>query len=183
MENEIWRSVVGYEGLYDVSNLGRVRALRWRGGHKIHIIHHRVRKNGYVEVQLISNKHTVYHSVHRLVAKAFIPIGKRVSTAERSIIMCCREEIRKAYGFIWVYKGKEANVPRLVERNKPPKSIRVKMTFPDGRVVFYDSVNQASKETGIMNNTIRYSRYHTKRHISWELLNEDTCYSRRISAR
>ena len=28
MENEVWKDVVGYEGLYQVSNLGRVKSLK-----------------------------------------------------------------------------------------------------------------------------------------------------------
>ena len=32
LPGEIWRDVVGFEGLYRISNLGRVNSLRWAGG-------------------------------------------------------------------------------------------------------------------------------------------------------
>lgn len=70
---EIWKDVVGYEGLYEVSNLGRVRNAR-RG--RTIAIHERA--HGYFGVMLCDRKrdkdrHGKHFSVHRLVAEAFIP--------------------------------------------------------------------------------------------------------------
>lgn len=62
--------MVGYEGYYEVSNLGNVRSLR-TGNHLTLSVNN---KTGYVKVSLFkSPKSTKYHYVHRLVAKAFIP--------------------------------------------------------------------------------------------------------------
>ena len=65
---EVWRDVPGYEGLYQVSDLGRVYSVR-RG---------RLRKlndtgSGYVQVTLARNNYRVHPLVHRLVAEVFIP--------------------------------------------------------------------------------------------------------------
>lgn len=70
--NEIWRPIKGYEGLYEVSNMGRVRSLNYR--HKIGNV--QIKKltkdnNGYLRVNLGLNK--IDRLVHRLVAEAFIP--------------------------------------------------------------------------------------------------------------
>lgn len=81
--NEVWRSVVGYMDLYEVSNLGRVRSLdriqynpvaaTHQTLHPGHIMRGRVSNNGYRTVGLrdINGKRKTY-SVHRLVAQAFI---------------------------------------------------------------------------------------------------------------
>lgn len=67
---EEYRPVVGYEGIYDVSNLGNVRSLRRR---RVLIQRTHSKKDAYniVTLRLQDKKST--HLVHRLVAKAFIP--------------------------------------------------------------------------------------------------------------
>lgn len=68
---EEWRDVAGYEGLYQVSNLGKIKMIK-RGRNKILI--GRKRGKGYISVTLTKkgcpNKD---YYVHRLVAAAFIP--------------------------------------------------------------------------------------------------------------
>lgn len=81
MENEVWRDIEGYEGLYQVSNLGRVKSLgRFRkgsGGQMVLVkekfkIHHD-NGHGYKVVSLYKNNRVQTVYVHRLVAAAFIP--------------------------------------------------------------------------------------------------------------
>lgn len=71
---EIWKDVVGYEGLYQVSNFGRVRSLGHDKWHKGRIIkpHYDGRKH-YLFVQIYKNKNSKKINVHRLVAETFIP--------------------------------------------------------------------------------------------------------------
>lgn len=63
---EEWRPVVGYEGRYEVSSLGRVR--------RVKIIFPSKKKHGYMQVSLV-DKAGVRRSLrlHRIVAEAFIP--------------------------------------------------------------------------------------------------------------
>ena len=72
--NEEWRDIEGYEGLYQVSNLGRVRSLNCRG-HKgcIGILTPRLDGKGYEMVALYKEGKARNTKVHRLVAQAFIP--------------------------------------------------------------------------------------------------------------
>ena len=70
MENnsEIWKPVVGYEGLYEISSFGRVKSYKQSKKGKILKIFKD--SNGYFRVTLNTNKQ---YSVHRLVAQTFIP--------------------------------------------------------------------------------------------------------------
>src|SRR5574344_126522 len=70
MENDIWRDIEGYEGIYQVSNLGRVKSEHKRNG--VTILKNRVGNTGYCTLSLYKNKKTKNFSVHRLVALAFI---------------------------------------------------------------------------------------------------------------
>lgn len=67
---EEWRDIPGYEGLYQVSSLGRVKSLHFN---KWKIISQRIRGKGYYAVTLCKNKSQKDFYVHRLVAEAFIP--------------------------------------------------------------------------------------------------------------
>ena len=52
MECEIWKDVKGYDGLYKVSNLGRVKSLHYN---KEKILADRFDKKGYLSVRLFKN--------------------------------------------------------------------------------------------------------------------------------
>ena len=78
---EVWKDVVGYEGLYQVSNLGKVRSLtriversdktvRLRNGKMLSLIK---KSDNYISTTLFRNGKKKTVLVHRLVASAFIP--------------------------------------------------------------------------------------------------------------
>ena len=70
---EIWKSIKNYEGLYEVSNLGRVKSLNYNKTGKEQILKPAKVKNGYLLVGLCNNKKVKTYHVHRLVAQTFIP--------------------------------------------------------------------------------------------------------------
>ena len=74
LDGEVWKPVVGYEGLYDVSNYGRVRNKEWRPGmhHSNIIIKQRRDRGGYMHVTLHKNGEVKRFCVHRLVYEAFV---------------------------------------------------------------------------------------------------------------
>ena len=73
MSDEVWRDVVGYEGLYVVSNLGNVRSLPKRARHREELeMTKRVGSGGYLYVHLRKSGKGNRRLVHRLVAEAFI---------------------------------------------------------------------------------------------------------------
>jgi hypothetical protein len=69
---EIWKDVVGYEGLYEVSNYGRVRSLHFRTTTEKYFIQIRVGGAGYCKCTLCRNREKDTIEVHRLVAMAFM---------------------------------------------------------------------------------------------------------------
>lgn len=78
---EIWKDVPGYEGIYIVSNFGKVKSLqRTRKGSygsirivNERILRHKIDKDGYHIVTLSKEGKTKCIGVHRLVAQAFLP--------------------------------------------------------------------------------------------------------------
>ena len=79
--NEVWKDVQGFEGRYQVSNMGRVRSLdRWSLDERPHFVKGMMLKlsinkgKGYLRVSL-SDGHRNYkhYEVHRLVALHFVP--------------------------------------------------------------------------------------------------------------
>lgn len=84
--NEQWKDVAGYEGRYQVSDQGRVKALsfrqrytHWRTGQELfrktkeRIVACQPNNAGYLLVHLHLDNKRVAHLVHRLVAAAFLP--------------------------------------------------------------------------------------------------------------
>jgi hypothetical protein len=77
---EIWKDIKGYEGYYQVSNLGRVKSLKRIVQHSngsYHTIRERILKNvydqdGYLRVTLAINGKRPIQQVHRIVMNNFI---------------------------------------------------------------------------------------------------------------
>lgn len=70
---EIWKDIEGYEGLYQVSNLGNVRSLDWGRRGFARNLYLKKHNRGYRHVELAKNGSKKSFTVHRLVAIAFLP--------------------------------------------------------------------------------------------------------------
>lgn len=140
---EIWKQIKGYEGLYEVSNLGRVKSLcagRW--GYEM--IRKPVKdKDGYLTVNLKKDGKYECAKIHRLVASAFVPNpndfpqvnhrdeNKQNNSAEN--LEWCTAKYNNTYN------------------NKHHKYFKpiIQKNLDGTEVKRYKSVNDASEETGI----------------------------------
>ena len=81
MKEEVWKDIEGYEGYYQISNMGRVKSLErtvWNKGRGCYItVSEKIRKgrdngHGYLQVSLCKEGKVRYPLVHVLVATAFL---------------------------------------------------------------------------------------------------------------
>lgn len=80
MMGEIWRDIDGFDGLYQISNHGRVKSFkRYREG-RILKPHHN--NKGYKIISLYKNAKGIHRLVHRLVAEAFLPNPHNLSEVD-----------------------------------------------------------------------------------------------------
>ena len=85
LKNEQWRDIDGYDGMYQVSDLGRVRSKKygdWR------VFRPNKNKYGYLYVGLSKENKRKHFYVHRLVASAFIPNDNIFNTEINHIDEC-----------------------------------------------------------------------------------------------
>lgn len=167
--SEIWVPIAGYEGLYQVSNLGRVRSLVQRRNWKPRVLSPgKVR--GYLQVQLYKDGHRKQFKVHRLVAEAFIPNLQnlpqvnhkdedKTNNAECNLEWC-DSKYNTSYG---------TRIQRIVEKNRGQHrsdEIREKMCqahcrhvqkidLSTGEVIAtFESLHEAERQTGIYSSNI-----------------------------
>ena len=90
---EIWKDIKDFEGLYQVSNLGKVKSLKrevvYCEGNKTKNKHHTVyekiriptqKENGYLQIGLFKGNKNYNRYIHRLVADAFIDNPNNLKT-------------------------------------------------------------------------------------------------------
>ena len=109
----IWKDIEGYEGLYQVSNMGRVRSLTRNNI----ILKKTITNRGYERVPLYKNKKSKLFRVHRLVANAFIPNPDNLPQVnhkdENKLNNCvdnlewCTQEYNQNYGTISIRKSQK----------------------------------------------------------------------------
>lgn len=124
---EEWRPVVGYEGLYEVSDWGRVKRVsrlmldskNRKTLLKEKIIHQYYNNEGYKIVVLSKDKCKKWLLVHRLVAKAFIPNPENKHDVGHLKTLPNGLEDRtanEAWNIAWMTQGENANYGTRNER-------------------------------------------------------------------
>ena len=176
LEKEIWKDIKGFEGLYQVSNIGRVKSLeRFRKGENdcLVLLKERILKQqisrGYYRVQLCKNSIQKWYQVHRLVYEAFngsiteglqvnhineIKTDNRLSNLN---LMTCKENINYGTG---------------IERRAKSKSKSVlQFDLNDNFIKEYPSAMQVERENGFGHQNISKcckGKYKTAYGYNWK---------------
>ena len=170
MEDIIWRPVVGYEGLYEVSNIGQVRSLNYNRTGVPGLLHPEVKKSKgslpYLRVIMHKDKRQKKFLVHRLVAQAFLqnPLNlPQVNHKDCNVqnnrvdnLEWCDARYNTTYGDA---KKKMIDTKRrtghwgseyVVQKMKESGYIRsVKVIYPDGREVICETQREVAKLLGV----------------------------------
>ena len=137
MENqtEQWRDIKDYEGLYQVSNEGRVKSLNYRQTKQEKILKAFGNNHGYLMVALSKNGKPIHKLVHRLVAEAFIK-NDEGKQEEIDHINGIRDDNR-AENLRWCTPEENARNPITLERVKAAN--RKKAEAMSKKVYVYDT--------------------------------------------
>ena len=73
LPKQVWKDIEGYEGLYQVSNTGKVRSMNYKQTGKVKRLKPIITNTGYCTARFGKEGKWKGYLVHRLVAQAFIP--------------------------------------------------------------------------------------------------------------
>lgn len=156
--NEIWKDIVGYEGLYKISNLGNIKSLDRLsfGGKNIkgRNMCPSLKKDGYLEIPLCKDKKRKYYRVHRLVAIAFIPNIENKPCIDHINTITTDNRVENLR---WVTYKENSN--NQITRNHISKSTKGKSSKSRKVICIetnkeYESIKEAAKELGLNYNNI-----------------------------
>ena len=160
---EAWKDIEGYEGLYQISNLGRVKSLNYNKTGKPKIMKSHLNSRGYYVVALSKCGAHASKYIHVLLAQAFIPNpeGKptvdhinrnktdnrienlRWATRLEQTLNCDPETNRRSAET----KRKNGDYEKLKEMNKELKGKAViGISLDDGHVIAYETIRTAKKD-------------------------------------
>lgn len=119
---EIWKDIVGYEGLYQVSNLGRVRScdkyVSYRWGERLikgKMLKPHFRGRGYIQYSLVNKQKQNNFYIHRLVAEAFIPNPDNKPCIDH---INTDKTDNRVENLRWVTHSENSNNPLTVEKHR-----------------------------------------------------------------
>lgn len=152
MLEEVWKDIPQYEGLYQVSNLGRVKSLdrkviQWNRFKNIEVIYKgkilkpKTTNRGYLQIGLTKNNKTKNFNIHRLVAVVFLKDYDENLTVDH---IDCDKENNKVENLRMVTI--KENI-QLSYKNKLHKLRKVgKYDLNNNLLEVYESCSEASRE-------------------------------------
>ena len=174
LDKEVWKDIKHYEGLYRISNLGRIWSV-----HKNDYKLPQTKENGYLSVSLYKNGKMHNEYVHRLVALTFLPNhdnlpqvnhkdeNKRNNSSDNLEWcdskynnnygthidrMVCSNHIKGNYNNArkrWLHSNPSKNNPKIKGANSNAKRV-----ICDG--VIFDCIKSCAEYYGINYSTMRY---------------------------
>lgn len=169
---EEWKDIKDFESLYQVSNIGRIRRIKFINGKynfdKIKYLQLKTYNKRYIQVWLYKNGKKYIKQVHRLVAEAFIPNvenksqvnhinGIKTDNRASNLEWCtAKENINHAFKneLIKIKKGKE-NWHYMKRGKLCPNSKQVNQYDLKGNFIrTWESMHNIERELNISNSTI-----------------------------
>lgn len=142
--SETWVDIVGYEGLYSISNLGRVASHQWG---KYRILRQRTGARGYLRVNLSKDGILKTFKVHRLVAEHFLPNpGGLIEINHKD-----EDKSNNRFDNLeWCTRSYNVNYGTRISKQRVSVIKPVVQYNRTGQVIaLYDSLTQASRAVGI----------------------------------
>jgi len=194
---EIWRDIEGYEGLYQVSNLGRVKSIgryikHWRGGLLFRegtIMTPRLNRYGYLQLSLSKEGKCKTFTIHQLVARTFLQNPNNYTCVNH------KDEV-KTNNFVYVNENGSVNLEKSnlewceadyncnygtrnarikqSQLNNPKKSKCIIQYSLSGEFISeYKSIHDAHRKTGIDRKSIsnvcnHFHHYNSAGGYLWE---------------
>ena len=181
--NEIWKDIKGYEGMYQVSNLGRVKSLEKtvaaKNGSKRtirqRILKPKTERNGYLRVPLNSKGKIKFFYVHRLVCKAFHENPKNKPEVNH---INENKLDNRAYNLEWVTRKENCNHGTHNERVAKAQSKPVGQYTRDGKLIkVWQSAMEVQRQLGFSQSPISAvarGKRKTAYGYIWKYIEKDT---------
>jgi hypothetical protein len=152
---EIWKDIIGYDGIYQISNKGNVRVLNYKKQGCVRAVKQGTDYYGYPKIRLAKNGIRRECKVHRLVAQAFL------DNSENKPEVNHKDYNRKnndASNLEWVTKLE--NIEHQFKRGAFGKQIACKRVIAipinGGDPLYFKSVSEASKGIGVAQCCVSY---------------------------
>jgi len=163
--SEIWKDIEGYEGCYQISNYGNFKSLKreyfTNGARRFteeKILKDRLSTDGYLRASLSLNGKIKNTTIHRLVAKTFIPNLENkpevnhIDGNKKNNNFNNLEWVNRSEQMIHAMKNNLNNIRKNVE-GLPNPSNKLVIDYNTG--IFYESAKQASIAKGIKYSTLK----------------------------
>lgn len=159
LNTEVWKPIKGYEGLYEVSNLGNVRSVdRYvTNGKGYCLLKGKPKKalphsKGYLIVGLWINNQIKLHLVHRLVAEAFIPNPNDLPCIDHINTIKTDNRVENLR---WCSYKENSNNP-LTREHLTCRNINKPVYFIDeqGKKISFKSIREAARRIGCSHSAI-----------------------------
>lgn len=164
LANEQWRDIEGYDGMYQVSDLGRVRSLKFG---KTMVLRPYKRGNGYIQLILSKDGKHKHFLVHRLVAQAFIPNDDKSKTQINHRNECKSDN--KVSNIEWCDRRynntyNDIHHRRITKRDKIKELYNPKLSIKENIEIFKANGIECSRGTVVnLRKDLGLTRKYTKR--------------------
>lgn len=158
---EVWKDIKGYEGLYQVSSIGRVRSLDrtvvYSDGreyfYESKILIPYKNNSHYLMVNLCKNGKSKSYLIHRLVAEAFIPNTENKKEIDH---INTNKSDNRVDNLRWVTRKENCNNPISIENNRNAQQSKpiLQLDLNGHFINKWKSVREVEREIGYIHNNI-----------------------------